>query len=125
MQKELNMTIIVALVFIGIAAGVLSGFIGLGGGVVMVPCLVYFLGMSQHMAQGTSLAVMLPPIGILAVMNYYKAGMVDMKSAAILSAAFILGGFLGSKVAIQLPPQVIKRSFGIIIILVGLKMIFK
>src|SRR5437868_4219419 len=112
MQKELNMTILVALVLIGLAAGILSGFIGLGGGVVMVPCLVYFLGMSQHTAQGTSLAVMLPPIGILAVINYYKAGMVDLKSAAILALAFIIGGFFGSKVAIQLPPQVVKKTFG-------------
>jgi uncharacterized membrane protein YfcA len=117
------MTIFI-LLLIGLMAGSLSGLVGLGGGVVIVPALIYFLGMSQHMAQGTSLAVMLPPIGILAVMNYYKSGYVDMKSALILSGAFIIGGFLGSKVAIALPPQTIKKVFGIVVLLVGLKMIF-
>lgn len=118
------MEILIILICTGLAAGILSGFVGLGGGVVMVPCLVYFLGMNQHLAQGTSLAVMLPPIGILAVINYYKAGHVDMKSALILSLAFIIGGFFGSKLAISLPEHIIRRSFGIIVLLVALKMIF-
>lgn len=105
-------------------AGVLSGFIGLGGGVVLVPCLIYFMGMTQHSAQGTSLAVMLPPVGILAVMNYYKGGYVDIKSALILGLSFIVGGYLGSKIAINLPEALLKKAFGGIVILIGLKMIF-
>jgi uncharacterized protein len=123
MNNKQPMTIFI-LLMIGLMAGTLSGLVGLGGGVIMVPAMIYFLGMSQHMAQGTSLAVMLPPIGILAVLNYYKNGFVDMKSALILSAAFIIGGFLGSKVAIALPPQTIKKVFGVVVLLVGLKMIF-
>jgi uncharacterized protein len=121
--KPLNMETVITLSLIGLAAGILSGFVGLGGGVVLVPCLIYFLGMSQHMAQGTSLAVMLPPIGILAVINYYREGHVDMRSAALLSLAFIVGGYFGSKVAIALPAHVVKRAFGVIVLLVGIKMI--
>lgn len=123
-RKPLTMELTIILLSIGLAAGILSGFIGIGGGVIMVPAMIYFMGMSQHTAQGTSLAVMLPPIGILAVLNYYKAGHVDMKSAMFLSIAFIAGGYIGSKIAIALPENIIKRSFGVIILLVALKMIF-
>lgn len=115
---------IVILLIIGFIAGVLSGFVGLGGGVVIVPALVLFMGMSQHDSQGTALAMMLPPIGILAVMNYYKNGYVNMKFALILAAAFIVGGYFGSKFAIALPSDQIKKIFGIFILLISLKMIF-
>ncbi len=118
------MTIIFILLAIGLVAGVLSGFIGLGGGIVVVPALIYFIGMSQHMSQGTTLAMMLPPIGILGVYNYYKNQMVDMKAALILSASFIIGGYFGSKLAIGLPAEVIRKVFGIVVLLLALKMIF-
>ncbi|MBK6481775.1 MAG: sulfite exporter TauE/SafE family protein [Chitinophagales bacterium] len=118
------MTTLIILLMIGVLAGVFSGFIGIGGGLIVVPCLVYFMGMGQHAAQGTSLAMMLPPIGIIAVYNYYKAGQVDFKIAAILCASFIIGSFFGSKIAIGLPADQIKKAFGIIIILLGLKMVF-
>jgi uncharacterized protein len=124
MKNRSRMEIFLILICTGLAAGMLSGFVGLGGGIVLVPCLVYFLGMSQHLAQGTSLAVMLPPIGILAVLNYYRTGYVDMKSAIILSIAFIIGGYFGSKIAIGLPEHTLKRGFGIIVLLVAVKMIF-
>ncbi|HMT27875.1 MAG TPA: sulfite exporter TauE/SafE family protein, partial [Bacteroidia bacterium] len=91
---------------------------------IVVPCLVYFLGMNQHSAQGTSLAMMLPPIGVMAVYNYYKAGAVDFKVAAILCISFVIGSFFGSKIAISLSPDQLKRTFGVIIILLGLKMVF-
>jgi uncharacterized membrane protein YfcA len=112
------------ILIIGIFAGMFSGFIGIGGGLIVVPCLVYFLGMSQHSAQGTSLAMMLPPIGAIAVYNYYKAGEVDFKVAAILCISFIIGSFFGSKIAIALSPSLIKKAFGVFIILLGLKMVF-
>lgn len=118
------MSTVIIILIIGVVAGVFSGFIGIGGGLIVVPALVYFLGMSQHEAQGTSLAMMLPPIGMIAVYNYYKAGMVDFKVAAILCVSFIAGTFLGSKVAISLSPDQIKKAFGIFIILLGLKMVF-
>ena len=94
---------IVILTIIGLSAGILSGLVGLGGGLVIIPALVMALGMSQKAAQGTSVAIMLPPIGILAAWNYYKAGLVDIKYAIIIAVAFILGGWFGSKVAIALP----------------------
>jgi len=118
------MDTITMILIIGIFAGMFSGFIGIGGGLIVVPCLVYFLGMSQHTAQGTSLAMMLPPIGAIAVYNYYKAGVVDFKVAAILCISFIIGSFFGSKIAISLSPSVIKKAFGILIILLGIKMVF-
>ena len=118
------MDTVIIILIIGILAGMFGGFIGIGGGLVVVPCLVFFLGMSQHSAQGTSLAMMLPPIGAAAVYNYYKTGAVDFKVAAILSISFIVGSFLGSKIAIALSPALIKKAFGIFIILLGIKMVF-
>ena len=118
------MDTVIIILIIGIFAGMLSGFIGVGGGLIVVPCLVYFLGMSQHSAQGTSLAMMLPPIGVMAVYNYYKAGEVDFKVAAILCISFIAGSFFGSKIALSLSPALIKKAFGILIILLGIKMVF-
>lgn len=118
------METIIIILIIGIFAGTLSGFIGIGGGLVVVPCLVYFLGMTQHVSQGTSLAMMLPPIGALAVYNYYKAGEVDFKVAAILCISFLAGSYLGSKLAIKLSSEVLTKVFGIIIIIIGIKMVF-
>jgi hypothetical protein len=123
-NKTLNMETVIIILIIGLFAGVFSGFIGIGGGLIVVPCLVYFLGMSQHLAQGTSLAMMLPPIGVIAVYNYYKAGEVDFKVAAILCISFIAGSYFGSKIAIRLSPDQLKKAFGIIIILVGIKLVF-
>ncbi len=122
--KKFNMETIIIILIIGIVAGTFSGFIGIGGGLIVVPCLVYFLGMSQHLAQGTSLAMMLPPIGIMAVYNYYKAGDVDFKVAGILCISFIASSYFASKFAVKLSPELLKRIFGIIIIMVGIKMIF-
>lgn len=114
---------ILIILLIGVLAGIFSGFIGIGGGLVIVPALVLLLGMTQHTAQGTSLAMMLPPIGILAVYNYHKEGMVDMRVAAILCISFVIGSYFGSKFAISLPELTIKRFFGLIIILAGIKLI--
>jgi uncharacterized membrane protein YfcA len=122
-KKSTMETILIVLV-IGAFAGAFGGFIGIGGGLIVVPCLVYFIGMSQHTAQGTSLAMMLPPIGAMAVYNYYKQGQVDFKVAAILSVSFIAGSFFGSKIALALSADQIKKAFGVIIILLGIKMVF-
>jgi len=118
------MTTIIILLALGLIAGVLSGMIGIGGGIVIVPVLVYFLGFSQQEAQGTTLAMFLPPIGILAVYNYYKAGYVDIKAALIIGITFIVGSYVGSKISISLDQSIVKRIFGIIILLISLKMIF-
>src|SRR5260221_12713515 len=91
--KKLKMDTIIIILIIGILAGMFGGFIGIGGGLVVVPCLVFFLGMSQHSAQGTSLAMMLAPIGAATIYNYYKAGEVDFKRARLLFFTFILVSF--------------------------------
>ena len=117
------MTTIVILLCIGLLAGILSGMVGVGGGIIIVPALVFFLGMSQHEAQGTSLAVLLLPVGILAVYNYYKAGYMDIRSTLIIAATFVVGGFIGSKISIALDQNLVKRIFGIFLLLVGIKMI--
>lgn len=112
------------LVIIGLTAGVLGGMIGIGGGIVMIPMMVLLLGISQKMAQGTSVAVMLPPIGILAVYNYYKAGYVNTKYALVIAAAFIIGGYFGSKLALMIPGDIVKKMFAVIMVIIAAKMFF-
>jgi uncharacterized membrane protein YfcA len=113
------------LVIIGLLAGILGGFVGVGGGIIIVPALIFFLGMTQFQAQGTSLAMMLPPIGILAVLNYAKSDNLNWKYALILAGAFIVGGFFGSKLTLSLSPQLVKKAFGILMIVAALKLIFE
>ncbi len=115
---------ILILILIGILAGIASGFIGIGGGLIIVPALVYFLGLSQHAAQGTSLLLMLPPIGILAVMNYYKAGEVNIAYGLIIAVAFVLGGYFGSKIALRISPNLVKLIFGALMLYASFKMIY-
>ena len=122
-QKKLDMTTIVILLCIGLIAGILSGMVGIGGGVVIVPALVYFMHISQHQAQGTSLAVLLLPVGVLAVYNYYNKGFIDMKYALIIASTFVIGGFIGSKVAIAIDQNMLKKVFGIFMLILSLKMI--
>ncbi len=112
------------LLLIGVMAGILSGFIGVGGGIIIVPALVYFLGFPQHMAQGTSLALMLPPIGVLAVYNYHKAGEINFTYAAVIAAAFLIGGYLGSKLSLRLSPSTVKFFFGLLMLYASIRMIW-
>lgn len=121
----MSISTLVILLIIGILAGILSGMIGVGGGIIIVPALVYFLGMSQHGAQGTSLALMLPPIGILAAMNYYKAGNLNLKYALIIATAFIIGGYIGSKLSLTyISEGMMKKIFGSIMLVAAIKLIF-
>ena len=120
----MDMTTIVQLVVIGVLAGILSGFVGVGGGIIIVPALVWLLGFNQHHAQGTSLAVLLLPVGIFAVMNYYRAGQLDWKVALIIAAGFVAGSFFGSKLSLSLPPATVKKVFGGVMIVAALKLIF-
>ena len=108
---------------LGLVAGVASGFLGIGGGVILVPALVYIFGFTQHQAQGTTLALMIPPIGLLAAMKYYQAGNVDVKVAGLICMGFIVGGLLGATFAAPVPDFVLKKIFGVFLILVALKMI--
>lgn len=116
-------SMILILIVIGIITGVMAGMLGIGGAIIMIPALVLFTGFSQQMAQGTSLAVMLPPVGILAAYNYYKAGQVNIKFAIILAVCFLAGSYFGSKFALTLPQPVLKKIFGILLLLVAAKML--
>ncbi len=120
----MSITIIIILIVIGVAAGILSGLVGVGGGLIIVPALVYFVAFSQKAAQGTSLGILLLPVGILAVMQYYQKGYVDIKVVLIVSAGFLIGGWLGSKLAVSLPVSTIKKIFAIFMLITALKMLF-
>ena len=113
---------ILILIVIGLAAGTLSGLVGVGGGIIIVPALVFFLGFSQQAAQGTSLGLLLLPAGILAVINYYKQGFIDFKVVGIMCAAFVLGGWLGSKLALSLSQEVVKKIFAVVLFYTAFKM---
>ncbi|MGA2823191.1 MAG: sulfite exporter TauE/SafE family protein [Bacteroidales bacterium] len=120
----MNLTTIIILVIIGLMAGVFGGMFGVGGAIIMIPALVYFLGVDQHTAQGTSVAIMLPPIGLFAAYNYYKAGQINIWYAVIIAIAFMAGGYFGSMIALKVPENLMKKIFGIMLILVALRMIF-
>ncbi len=116
--------LIFILLLIGLAAGMLSGLVGVGGGIIIVPCLVFFLGFSQKMAQGTSLGILLLPVGILGVMQYYKEGFIDFRVLIIISLAFVIGSFFGSRIALNLPQDTVKKVFAVMMLLIALKMLF-
>lgn len=115
---------IVLYIFLGLASGILSGLIGIGGGIIIIPALVLLFGFSQQLAQGTTLALMVPPIGILAAYTYYKHGFVDLQVAAFICLGFIFGGLFGAKIATALPNIILERIFGVSLFLISLKMIF-
>ncbi len=117
-------TTIVLIVIIGLLAGIFSGLIGVGGGLVMIPLFVILIGLNQHEAQGLSLAVMLPPVTLLAALNYHKAGAINWKMALIISFVFVIGGYFGSKWALKIDQIMLRKIFGVIILIVALKMIF-
>ena len=120
----MTVQLVLLLALVGFFAGVLSGLVGVGGGVIIVPCLVFFLGFSQQAAQGTSLGLLLLPVGIFAVINYYNKGYIDIKVVAIMCVAFVIGGWLGSKYSLSLPQQTVKKIFAILLLVVGARMLF-
>jgi len=115
---------VIILVLVGIAAGMLGGFVGVGGGIIIVPALIFFLGYSQMQAQGTSLGLILLPVGILGVLQYYKHGHVDFRVVFVLAAGFIIGSFFGSKISLSLPQDTVKKLFASLLIIIAIKMIF-
>ena len=119
----MDISTLMILILIGLFAGALSGFVGVGGGIIIVPALVYVLGLSQFEAQGTSLLLMLPPIGILAALNYYQSGAVNWKYALVIAIAFVAGGYFGSKLTLKLDETLVKLIFGLLMLLVAIKMI--
>jgi uncharacterized membrane protein YfcA len=111
------------LLLIGIIAGIMSGLLGIGGGTIVIPALVYLYGMSQHLSQGTTLAMMVPPIGLLAAWQYWRNGNVNIGWAAILCLGFFFGGLLGACYAQWIPDLALKRIFGVFFLIIALKMI--
>lgn len=114
----------IVFILIGTAAGLLSGLIGIGGGVILIPALIFVLGFSQHTAEGTTLAAMVPPIGILAAYVYYQSGNVDLKAAGFIAIGFLFGGLFGAKIAQQISSEALQKIFAVILILMGLKMLW-
>ena len=110
-------------ILLGLAAGMLSGALGIGGAVLIVPVLVYIFGWPQHLAQGTTLAMLVPPIGILAAWQYYRAGHIDFRVAGMLCIGFFVGGYFGGQIANQLPADTLRKIFGAVLLLVSMRMI--
>ena len=118
------MTIFISLL-LGFATGILSGLVGIGGGIIIIPALVYGFHMSQRRAQGTSLGALLLPIGILAFLEYYKAGNVDVKMALLIALGFIFGGYFGGVWAQQIPQGVLRKMFAVLLTATAVKMFFQ
>ena len=115
---------ILIIIMVGVAAGMLSGLVGVGGGLIIVPSLVYFIGFSQKTAQGTSLGLILLPVGILAVLQYYKQGHLDVKVVGVLAIGFLVGSYFGSKIALSISQETLKKFFAVLMILIAIKMLF-
>ncbi len=120
----MSVTTLLLLLFIGLAAGFLSGLVGIGGGIIMVPALVFFLGLTQKQAQGTSLGVLMLPVVVLAVWQYHKQGQINFNYVFLIAIAFITGGFLGSKLALSLSDEKMKKIFAVVLLLLSIKMLF-
>lgn len=119
----MTVQLVILLLIIGLLAGILSGLVGVGGGVVVVPALILFLGFTQKQAQGTSLGLLLLPIGILAVWNYYSKGLIDVKVVGIMAVSFMIGGYFGSKLALLLPAETLRRIFAGVLFYTAFKML--
>lgn len=120
----MSLQTVLILILIGLLAGILSGFVGVGGGIVIVPALVLCLGLSQHQAAGTSLALLMTPVGIFAVYNYYKAGNINIYYALLIAVGFVLGAYFGSKMALKVSGDISRKVFAGFMILVAIKMFF-
>ena len=114
---------VVPFLLLGLSAGILSGLLGIGGGILIIPVLVFVFGLSQHMAQGTTLALMVPPIGLLAAWTYYRQGNVNLGIAALICIGFFFGGLLGAKLAGVVSAVLLKRLFGVALLVTAIKMI--
>ena len=131
----MEITTFITLLFIGLFAGIASGYVGIGGGIIIIPSLIYFLGLGQHQAQGVSLALMLPPIGVLAFCKYYQSGSINLEIegqivenklliyALIMAVFFVIGGWLGAKWSLKTPVHIVKLVFGSFMLYASIKMI--
>jgi uncharacterized protein len=115
---------IIQFLLLGLVGGVLSGILGIGGGVFLIPALIYIFGFEQHMAQGTTLAMLIPPVGLLAAWQYWQKGYVDIKVAGLMCIGLFVGAYFGSLVANQVPGETLRKIFGVALFLISLRMIF-
>ncbi|MFN4285900.1 MAG: sulfite exporter TauE/SafE family protein [Lacibacter sp.] len=120
--RKMDATTIIGILLIGLAAGMLGGLVGVGGGLIVVPALVFFFGYSQHAAQGTSLGLLVFPVAILGMLNYYKQGYVDFRVVGLLAISFVVGSYFGSKWALSLPQETIKKYFAVLLFYTAFKM---
>ncbi|MEW5758852.1 MAG: sulfite exporter TauE/SafE family protein [Candidatus Omnitrophota bacterium] len=110
-------------IVLGLIAGIFGGMFGIGGGTILIPALVYFLGLTQHQAQGTTLAIMVPPIGLLAALRYYYAGNIKLNIAGFVCVGFFIGGLIGAHLIQKVPEPILKKMFGVFLLFVAVKMI--
>ncbi|MBE9101884.1 TSUP family transporter [Vacuolonema iberomarrocanum] len=115
---------IILLLLLGLLVGSISGLIGIGGGVFLTPALIYLFGFPQHVAQGTTLALLVPPIGLLGAWTYYQQGYVEIRAAILICLGFVIGGLIGAKIAVDLPDLLLRRLFGLLMIGLGVRMLF-
>lgn len=116
---------VILYILIGILAGVFGGFLGLGGGVIIIPALIYFFKFSQHQAQGTAIATLLPPIGLLAAFKYYKSGNVNIPIAIFIALGFFIGGYIGASLANKIPEEKLRFCFALLLLALSLHLLFK
>ena len=114
---------IILYIVLGLLAGTISGIVGIGGGVIIVPTLIFLFEFTQHQAQGTTLVLLIPPIGLLAAYTYYEKGFVNLKVALFICIGFFIGGLIGSKIAVHLSNELLRKIFGSVIIIIGLYMV--
>jgi uncharacterized protein len=119
------MIMIAGYLLLGALAGVMSGVLGIGGGIIIIPALVYFFHFTQHQAQGTTLALMIPPIGLMAAYVYYTKGYVDIRAAAIICVGFFVGGYFGGKICLTISDNMLQKIFAVLLLLISLKMFFQ
>ena len=122
---DFSTTQIVILLIVGLMAGALSGFVGVGGGIIIVPAMIYFMNMNQMQAQGISLALLMLPVGVLGVVNYYKAGHIQFSYVLLMAVGFIVGNYFGSKYAMRVPEHKIKFFFSVLMLYVAVQMLWK
>lgn len=121
---RMSLPIILGLIVLGVLAGVFSGVVGIGGGIIIVPALVYLFGLSQHQAQGTTLGLLMLPVGIMAVLQYYRQGHIDYRYVLFIAAGFVLGGYFGGKLAVNMPDHLIRKIFALLMMAIAIKVLF-
>lgn len=123
-SKAMTLSQVILLAVIGLMAGLFSGTFGVGGAIIVIPALIFFLGLSQHQAQGTSLAFMIPPVTLMATVFYWKNGYVNWKFAIVLAVMFVVGTYFGSMISFSIPDKILKKIFGGMLLLVAIKILF-